>query len=164
MNLLPHVTAVTRERIAQEFDHLGPDACVAEITDHLRQHNPELLDMIVKSASDLGPSFKIIQGISMFYRLLVMQSRADVGKPLLNLLPRVTPETRDLIVEQIDEKGSEIFTLECIEDLERSNPELLQMAHNFASRHADYLGVMQAFALLYRSLFLQSFADRTRLH
>jgi hypothetical protein len=164
MSPLPRVTAATRERIAQEFDHLGPDACVEEVTDHLRQHNPELLDMISRSAIDLGPSSKIIQGFSMFYQLLAMQSMVDVGKSLLNLLPRVTPETRDVIVEQIDEKGSERFTMECIEDLEKSNPELLQMAHNFASRHADYLGVMQGFSLLYRSLVLQSLAERASLH
>jgi hypothetical protein len=164
MSLLPHVTTVTRERIAQEFDQLGPDACVAEITHDLRQHNPELLDMISKSAIDLGAPLKVMQGFGMFYRLLVMQSTTDIGKSLLTLLPRVTPETRDLIVGQIDEKGSEMFTMECIEDLERHNPELLQMAHNFASRHADYLGVMQGFGLLYRSLFLQSFADRSCPH
>jgi hypothetical protein len=164
MSLLPQVTATTRERIAQEFDQLGPDACVAEITDDLRRYNPELLDMISKSAIDLGPPSKIMQGFGMFYRLLVVQSRTDVGRSLFHLLPRVTPETRDLIVEQIDEKGSETFTMECIEDLERHNPELLQMAHHFASRHADYLGVMQGFGLLYKSLFLQSFADRSCPH
>jgi hypothetical protein len=164
MSLLPRVTAVTRERISQEFDQLGPDTCVAEVADHLRQHNPELLDMISRSAIDLGLPAKMMQGFGMFYRLLVMQSRADVGKPLLNLLPRVTPETRDLIVEQIDEKGSERFTMECIDDLEKGNPEMLQMAHNFASSHADYLGVMQGFGLLYKSLFLQSLAERTSLH
>jgi hypothetical protein len=164
MSLLPHVTAVTRERIAREFDDLGPAACLAEITEDLRQHNPELLDIISKSAADLGQPLQIMQGFGMFYRLLVMQSRADIGRSQLHLLPRVTPETRDLIVAHIDAKGSETFTMECIEDLEKSNPELLQMAHNFASRHADYLGVMQGFGLLYRSLFLQSFADRAWLH
>lgn len=39
-----------------------------------------------------------------------------------------------LLVAEIDEKGSEGFTTEAIAELEISNPELLQMAHNFASR------------------------------
>jgi hypothetical protein len=163
MSPLPRVTASTRERIAQEFDHLGPDACMVQITNELKQHNPELLDMISKCAVDLGNPPKVMQALSMFYRLLIMQSWADVGSPSPNLLPRVTPETRDLIVGQIDEKGTEAFTMECIGDLEESNPELLQMAHNLASRHSDYLGVMQGFALLYRSLVLQSSAHRKYL-
>jgi hypothetical protein len=37
--------------------------------------------------------------------------------------------------------------MECIEDLEENNPELLQTAHNFATGHRDYLGFMQGFAL-----------------
>jgi hypothetical protein len=163
MSALPRVTEITRERIAREFDRLGPDACMAEITENLKQHNPELLDMILKCAIDLGNRSKVMQGLGMFYRLLITQSWADAGKSLPNLLPRITAETRDLIVRQIDEKGSEAFTMECIEDLEESNPELLQMAHNFASRHTDYLGVMQGFTLLYRSLVVQSAADRTYL-
>ena len=57
-----------------------------------------------------------------------------------------------------------MFTRRTIEDLERTNPELLQMAHGFASRHEEYLLVMQGFALLYRSLLVQSGADRKYLH
>ena len=38
-----------------------------------------------------------------------------------------------MLVAEIDEKGSEDFTREAIAELEKSNPELLQMAHNFAS-------------------------------
>jgi hypothetical protein len=163
MNPLPRVTESTRERVTREFDHLGPDACMAKITSELEQHNPEVLDMMSKCAVDLGNPIKIMQGLGMFYRLLVMQSRVDVGESLLSLPPRVTPDTRDLIVRQIDTKGCEAFTMECIEDLEATNPELLQMAHNFASRHRDYLGVMQGFALLYKSLVLQSSADRAYL-
>jgi hypothetical protein len=163
MNPLPRVTESTRERVAREFDHLGPDACMTKITSDLERHNPEVLDMMSKCADDLGNPTKIMQGLGMFYRLLVMQSRADVGESLLSLPPRVTPDTRDLIVKQIDEKGTEDFTMECIDDLEETNPELLHMAHNFASKHRDYLGVMQGFALLYKSLVLQSSADRACL-
>ena len=38
------------------------------------------------------------------------------------------------------------------------------MAHSFASRHKDYLGIMQGFALLYKSLVVQSSVDRIYLH
>jgi hypothetical protein len=78
-----------------------------------------------------------------------------------DLLPRVTLVTRDR--EEIDEKGTEIFTMECIRDIEETNPELLQMVHNFTSRHIDCLGVMEGFVLLYRALAIQSSADRAHL-
>jgi len=160
MSMLPRATALTRERIAREFDRRGPDVCLAEISEDLKQNNPELLDIISKCAIDLGDRSKVMQGLGMFYRLLITQSWADVGKSFSSPLPRVTPETRDLIVRQIDEKGTKDFTRECLEE---SNPELLQMAHNFASRHRDYLGVMQGFGLLYKALVLQSSADKAYL-
>jgi hypothetical protein len=40
----------------------------------------------------------IMRGFAMFYRLLTMQSRAAAEHSLLNLVPRVTAETRDLLV------------------------------------------------------------------
>jgi hypothetical protein len=164
MSAIPRVTELTRERIAREFDDLGPEACIAEIIKELRQENPELLDMATKWATDVDDPMKMMVGFGMFYRLLIAQS-AMLGKPLLiNPLPRVTGETREKIVAEIDEKGSEAFTLESVEELEESNPQLLQMAHQFAARHANYIGVMQGFALLYRSMVLQSLEDRARLH
>jgi hypothetical protein len=42
MSLLPRVTEKARELIAREFDACGPDACMAEIIEHLERHNPEL--------------------------------------------------------------------------------------------------------------------------
>ena len=48
-------------------------------------------------------------------------------------------------MRQIDEKGTELFMMQCIEDLEENNPELLQTAHNLASGHRDYLGFMREF-------------------
>lgn len=163
MSALPRVTGLVRERVAREFDRRGPDACTAEIIENLKQYNPELLDMMLKCAMDLGNRSKVTQGLGMFYRLLIVQSWTDVGRSLPNLLPRITPQTRDLIVRQIDEKGTEAFTMECIQDLEEGNPELLQMAHDFSSRHGDYLGAMQGFTLLYKSLILQSSEDRIYL-
>jgi len=120
--------------------------------------------MARKCAADMGDPSKTMVGFGMFYRLLTAQAHADAGRSLMNLLPRIKAETREEIVGEIDEQGAEAFTLEAIRDLEETNPELMQMAHQFASRHADYLGVMQGFALLYRSFVLQSNADSARLH
>lgn len=137
---------------------------MAEITQDLERNNPELLDMASKWAKDVGNFPEIMLGFGMFYRLLIVEFPAAARQSLLAPLPRVTPETRDLIVSQIDEKGAEAFTMEAVEDLEQDNPELLQMADNFASRQSNYLGVMQGFALFYKSLVIQSSADRKRLH
>jgi hypothetical protein len=53
---------------------------------------------------------------------------------------------------------------EAILQLEGGNPELLQMAHYFASAHENYLGTMQGFALLYAALLIQSAADGLSVH
>lgn len=164
MTSLPCVTEWTREWVARQFDDLGPDACIAEITDCLTRENPELLEMARKCAADVGDGPKIMVGFGMFYQLLLVASTAAAQKQILHPLPCVTSETRDKLVREIDEDGSVVFTMRSIEDLEFTNPELMQMAHNFASRHEDYLGVMQGFALIYRSLVVQSAADRSYLH
>ncbi len=160
MSSIPRVAEYTRERISREFDDLGPDACRVEISRDLAIHNPELLDMARNCARDVGDPARIMVGFCMFYRLLTAQSGAAVENPL----PCVTPQVRNLVVQQIDENGERAFTEKSIDALERSNPELLQMAHDFASRHADYLGIMQGFALLYASLVAQWAADRARLN
>jgi hypothetical protein len=164
MSYLPRVTAATHERVFREFDDYGPEACLAEITQDLERHNPELLDMITRCASDVGPHGRIMWGFGMFYRLLALQASPAGPTSLLNPLPHVTAETRDQIISMIDARGSEAFTTDGIDELREQNPELLQMAHGFASRHADYLGVMQGFALLYRSLSLQAARDRAHPH
>lgn len=97
----------------------------------------------------------------MFYRLLM---RAPKTTGIVTLLPCVNAETRALLVREIDEKGSARFTRDAIAELEKSNPELLQMAHNFASDLGSYLHAMQGFALLYKSLLLQARAEHVRLH
>jgi hypothetical protein len=171
MSWLPRVAEHTRERICREFDNLGPDACVAEIAQDLRANNPELLDMATKCARDVGNPAEIMVGFGMFYRLLVAQSSAAVPPAAqapegraLDALPRVSPQTRDRAVKEIEQQGAEAFTRRSIEELERSNPELLAMAHNFSARHKDYLGAMQGFALLYACLAAQAAADRASLH
>ena len=161
MSLLPRVTEKARELIAGEFDARGPDACMAEIIEHLERHNPELLDMAAKWGADLENPAKAMLGFGMFYRLL---NPAPPGTSVLTPLPRVSEETRARLVREIDEKGPGNFTLDAIAELEQHNPELLQTAHNFASGLGDYLRAMQGFALLYRSLIIQSSTERARLH
>ena len=100
----------------------------------------------------------------MFCQLLLSAAAEAHGRKVIHALPRVSAATRDALVREIDEDGSEAFTLRALADLERANPELLQVAHGFASRHADYLRVMQGFALIYRALKVQSAADRKILH
>ncbi|MCH4560505.1 hypothetical protein ACVILI_005629 [Mesorhizobium sp. USDA 4775] len=164
MSSLPRVTEWTREFVSRQFDDLGPEACLAEITECLTRENPELLDMARKCAADVDNGPKVMVGFGMFYQLMVSASSDTNQKQIMHPLPRVTAKTRASLVREIDEEGSERFTLQAIEDLERTNPELMQMAHGFASRHQDYLLVMQGFALLYRSLVVQSGADRKYLH
>ena len=76
MSSLPRIAEYTRERIAREFDSLGPDACLEEILLDLRQNNPELLDMASKCAADVGNPSSIMVGFGMFYRLLVAEASA----------------------------------------------------------------------------------------
>ena len=59
MSALPRVAESTREQIAREFDDLGPDACIAEISEHLRDNNPEWLHMAAKCAGDVGDARRI---------------------------------------------------------------------------------------------------------
>src|ERR1700704_3735406 len=164
MSFLARVTEKSRELIARDFDARGPDVCLAEIVTQLEQHNPEFLDIAVKCAADSGSPRKALVGFSMFYRLLVAHLPADASEPPLFAPPRVSAETRGLLVAEIDEMGAEAFIAKAIAELQESNPELLQMAHNFAARLENYLHVMQGFALLYRSLLVQSQAERGSLH
>jgi hypothetical protein len=164
MSFLPRVTELTREFVSRQYDDLGPEACTAEITACLNRENPELLEMARKCAADVGNAPRIMVGFGMFYRLLLSASADGAGKPVMHALPSVTAKTRAALVREIDEVGSEAFTLRAMTDLERSNPELMQMAHGFASRQGDYVRVMQGFALLYRSLDAQLATDRKYLH
>jgi hypothetical protein len=158
MTFIPRVSALTRERVAREFDDLGPRVCLAEITGILSDENPEILDMMSRCAGDIRGS--MMTGFAMFYRLLLAETRLAHRMAL----PRVTPETRARIVEEISENGEDQFTLAALDQLQRDNPELLQMAENFASRHADYLAIMQGFCLIYRTLRLQSNLEHGSVH
>ena len=75
-----------------------------------------------------------------------------------------TPLRVFTVVAQIDKLGPGLFIMNVVAELETQNPELLQMAHNFASMQPDYLPVMQGFALLYKALLDQAVADKALLH
>lgn len=171
MSSLPCVAALTRERVAREFDDRGPEVCRTEITLDLEANNPELLDMARRCARDVGNFARVMTWFCMFYRVLSAQARAglrasssDPAEQQLSLLPRVSAETRAAIVKRIDTLGSHEFTREAVAELEQNNPELLIMSHNFAEDHEDYSGVMQGFALLYASLSAEAAQERGVLH
>ncbi|MRG54626.1 hypothetical protein GF108_03400 [Phyllobacterium sp. SYP-B3895] len=164
MSVLPRVTELTRERISREFDDLGPDACLAEIKADLSQHNPELLDMAIRWAGGEPEAAGLMTAFGMFYRLLAAEVHAPMRSSALNPLPRVSIEVRDAIVKRIDRTGSETFTREAIDNLEVANPELLQMAHGYASRRLDYGRTMQGLALLHEALLIQSQRDQASRH
>jgi hypothetical protein len=159
--MLPRVTQKSRELVAREFDARGPDVCMTEIIRHLERHNSELLDIANKWSANFESPTKAMVAFGMFYRLLVP---TPAGTGLLSALPRVTEETRRQLVREIDASGPTEFTLDAIAELEDFNPELLQMAHNFASGLGDYSRAMQGFALLHRALMLQSRTERGSLH
>lgn len=164
MSVLPQVSELTRERISREFDDLGPDACMSDITEELRQHNPELLDMAVRWAAAGAETASHMRAFGMFYRVLAMEAAAPRGVSALNPLPRISPDIREAIVEHIDRAGDEAFTREAINNLEALNPELLQMAHGYASQRADYGRIMQGFALFHQALLIQYRSDRATGH
>ncbi len=110
MSFLPRVTEVTREFVSRQFDDLGPEACVVEITACLARENPQFLEMARKCASDLGDEPRIMEGFGMFYQLLILQSADATDDRLVHALPRVTVETRDALVREIDGNGSDAFT------------------------------------------------------
>jgi len=99
--------------------------------------------------------------LCIFYRLLAAEFMQM--KPALRLLspfPRVTEQTRTRVVAEIDELGTEVFTMSAIGHLERHNGELLEMMHQSATRHeGDALPIIQGFVLLYKALLEQAEAD-----
>jgi hypothetical protein len=164
MSMLPRVTDPTRERISREFDNLGPDACMADIRRDLDRHNPELLDMAMRWAGEGKEGRKLLTAFGMFYRLLAAEASAPLESGPLSPLPEVSPETRDRIVARVSRIGDEQFCREAIGNLEAANPELLQMAHGFASGRRDYARTMQGFALLHEALLIQSQSDLLKPH
>lgn len=158
------ISGSTREHIAREFDERGPDICLAEVVEDLQRNNPQLLRIARRCAASLDDRPRVMLGFAMFYRLLIAPAAPVVGRPGVSPLPCVTPETCDVVIDEIDRDGTEVFTMRIIEDLENNNPELLQMAHSFASGQRDYLGAIQGLALFYKSIVEEGRAMRSRWH
>ncbi len=154
---LPLIDLRLWERVARDFDDVGPDACISEIFDELLAHNPHYLEMALRSARDVGDPEGMFAGFAMFYRILSLGA-CERG----SVLPRITPETRDAIAALAGECGDAQFVMLATDTLRAENPCLMQMADGFASRHEDYLGIMQAFALLYKSLSAQALINGLR--
>jgi hypothetical protein len=120
----------------------------------LLAYNPHYLEMAVRCAHDVGDVQRILAGFAMFYRILALGAHERGGVP-----PHITSQTRDVVASMIGEFGDEQFVLLATELLRTENPCLLQMADGFASRHQDYLGIMQGFVLLYKALSAQAVID-----
>ena len=164
MSILPRVSPSTRELASREFDDIGPAASVSQIVEELQRNNPELLHMASQWVNDLDDRDPVMTAFSMFYRLLTAELGPSGDHLGLSPLPRVSDEARTMIVERIESEGDERFSLNALVEMDRSNPELLEMAHYFASDRADYAQVMGGFALLYATLQLQSDIDRRSAH
>jgi hypothetical protein len=170
--MLPRVDEGTREKVTREFDDDGPAVCIAQITEEMRTENLEILDIARRCSRDVGEPADIMVGMCIFYRLLSAQAMRSLPEPASgetgwmagNALPRVLPETREFIASEIGRMGTEAFTQERLDSMEHDNPELLQMAHLFASRRANYLGIMQGFALIYACFQAQAQSEAVRLH
>lgn len=162
MTLLPQVTELTRERMYRQMDDLGPVACTEDVIVRLRRENPELLNIARNCVADVADATQAMTGLAMFYALL--RAEMPPHDRLLHPLPRVCEETRDEIVSEIDATGVEAFSNAAIDEMERTNPELLQAAHDLASVHRDYVKMMLGFALVYRCLAVQSMVDRATAH
>jgi hypothetical protein len=154
---LPSVHEIFWERVARDFENVGPEACMAEIVDELLAQNPHYLEIAIRSACDSGAPERVLTGFAMFYRILALGARDRGGA-----LPRITLETRDAIAALVSELGEAQFTSLATDTLRDENPCMMQMADSFASRFPNYLLVMQGFVLLYRMLSAQAVIDGLR--
>jgi hypothetical protein len=154
---LPLVHEIFWERVARDFENVGPEACMAEIVDELLVQNPHFLETAIRCARDSNAPQHVLAGFAMFYRILALGARDRGGA-----LPRITIETRDAIAALASEFGDAQFTSLATDTLRDENPCMMQMADSFASRFSDYLLVMQGFVLLYRMLSAQAVIDGLR--
>ena len=154
MATLPLVSERHWERVARDFDDVGPEACVAEIVEELRAENPHYLAIARRCARDAGDEAGAFTGFATFYRILGLDAR-ERGRAV----PRITAQTLDVIDTLIEEFGEEQLMVLATEMLCEENPSLAQMADSFASRQQDYLTVMQGFVLLYKCLSVQAMID-----
>jgi len=154
---LPLIDLRLWDRVARDFDDVGPDACISEILEELLARNPHYLEMALRRARHVGDLEGMFAGFAMFYRIVSLGACGRGG-----VLPRITPKPRDAIAALAGECGDAQFVMLATDTLRTENPCLMQMADGFASRHDVYLGIMHAFALLYKSLSAQASIDVLR--
>ncbi len=154
MPTVPLVSEHHWERVARDFDDVGPEACVAEIVDELRADNPHYLAIARRCARDAADAPGTFTGFAKFYRVLTLGAR-ERGSGV----PRIAPQTLDVIDTLVSEFGEAQFVALATETLCTENAWLAAMAHGFASRKPDYPMVMKGFAVLYNCLSVQATID-----
>lgn len=151
MPSVPLVSEDHWERVARDFDDIGPEACVGQIVAELRTDNPHYLAIARRCARDAVDEAGTFAGFAKFYRILALCAR-DRGEPV----PRIAPQTLDVVDTLVAEFGEDRFVALAAETLCEENACLAAMAHGFASRSSDYLMVMQGFAVLYNCISVQA--------
>ena len=154
MPSVPLVSEDHWERVARDFEDVGPEACIADIVDELRTDNPHYLAIARRCAHDALDEAGALTGFLKFYRILAFGAR-DRGE----LVPRIAPQSLDVVDTLIVEFGEDRLVTLAAETLCEENGCLAAMAHGFASRSSDYLVVMQGFAALYYCLSVQATID-----
>ena len=76
----------------------------------------------------------------------------------MSVLPRVTELTREQISREFDDLGPEACMAEIRADLQRHNPELLDMASRWAGDGRETKSLMTAFGMFYRLMTAEALA------
>lgn len=154
MPTLPSVSDRHWERVARDFDDIGPEACVAEIMNEMRANNPRYLAIARRCARDTEDPTGTFTGFAKFYAVVALGAH-EHGRAV----PRIASQTLDVIDTLVQEFGEDCFVTLATELLWRENASLAAMAHSFASPRPDYLTIMQGFAVLYNCLSMQGKID-----
>ncbi len=76
----------------------------------------------------------------------------------MSVLPRVTDFTRERISREFDNLGPDVCMADIRKDLDRHNPELLEMAIKWAREGKDGERLLTAFGMFYRLLAAETLA------
>jgi acyl transferase domain-containing protein len=83
---------------------------------------------------------------------------AGKRKLLMSVVPRVTDFTRERISREFDDLGPDVCMANIRTDLDRHNPELLDIATQWAREAEDGDRLLTAFAMFYRLLAAEALA------
>lgn len=81
----------------------------------------------------------------------------------MGLLPRVTELTREAVSREFDDLGPARCVADIVADLERSNPEVLDMMRSCARDTVDSQGSLAGLCMFYRLLSFQSAHEHGRV-